>query len=168
MNKAHAILLLATGILLSACSSGSTLKYFEQDTHFERAMHNLRTGTMVMALETKAILHAIYLNAVDPQTYSEGEYFFIGTYIDNDFYDQAKQGLFNPQYWLKLNGIEALHVQELDEHSELRKNMPLLARWNRYFLVKFPPATTDALTLTFSNVRFGKITLQYDKLAQER
>ena len=158
----------AVTLLFSACSPNSSLKYFEKDNYFERAMNNLRTGTMVQSLETKAILHAIYLNAVDDKAYNDGEYFFVATYIDNDFYDEAKQGLFNPLFWLKLNGVVALHVEELDEDNVLRKSMPLVSRWNRYFRVKFKTVPTSNLKLTFENARFGRITLDYDKEAKDR
>ncbi|MDH5465174.1 MAG: hypothetical protein OEW60_06055, partial [Thiovulaceae bacterium] len=69
-------LLLFTFISFQGCSKESPLQYFNKDGYFERTMDNLRTGTMVQGLETKAIIHAIYLNRVDAKLYSDGEYFF--------------------------------------------------------------------------------------------
>ncbi|MDH5464343.1 MAG: hypothetical protein OEW60_01870, partial [Thiovulaceae bacterium] len=138
-------------------------QYFNKDGYFERTMDNLRTGTMVQGLETKAIIHAIYLNRVDAKLYSDGEYFFIGTYIENDFQDKDKRGLYNKAFTLKLNNEIALVAEELSEDHILRKSMPLVSRWNRYYRVKFKQIKGNKLVMTFDHTRFGRITLNFQR-----
>ncbi len=166
MKKKRVLLSAILGFLLlvsGGCGARHTMHYFEKDNYFERAMNNMQTGTMVQSLETKAILHAIYLNHVDPKLYNDGEYFFIGTYIADDFRDPSKQGLFNELFWLKLNGLVPLKIEELEEDNVLRKSMPLVSRWNRYFRVKFKTSKSNLLKLTYENARYGKIVLTYQK-----
>ncbi len=53
-------------------------------------------------METKALLHAVYLNNVDPAVYNGDEYFYVAVHIIEDAYDPKKHGLRNLDYNLRM------------------------------------------------------------------
>lgn len=160
----RALILMALLLLLNGCGSRNALGYFKKDQYFEDAMTQLQTGTIVQALQTRAVINAVYLNGVDSKTYHGDEYFFIAVYIDNDFFDDAKRGLFNENYSLTLNGAKALKITPLDDDNALRRSMPLAARWNEYYLVRFEESESSKMGLKLASKRYGEIILNYSQV----
>lgn len=161
-------IVLALSLLLASCSSRGAMDYFEKNEHYERAMTNLKIGTLVNDLETQVIFKAIYLNQVFAKEYQEGENFYIATYINEDAQDETKRGLHNKLYTLHLNGIKATKITELQYDDVLRLQMPLTEQWSRYYHVHFDEVQENDLDLTFAHDHLGTIVLKYAKDELER
>lgn len=112
MNKLFAISTLLTSFLFTGCSKTTAFDFFSTDVYYEKAISNMQKVSLMSNMETKAILHAVYLNNVDPDVYYDGEYFFVAVHIIEDPVEKFKKGLNNPQYSLKMQ--EKKRVQEKD------------------------------------------------------
>jgi len=153
-------------IFTTGCTRTTAFDFFKMDEEHERAVTNMRTGTIVRSFETHAIISAVYLNAVDPEKYSGDEYFFIALYLQEDKRLCYKEGLGDPDYTLTLNGQHFLSGEELKKGDELRSLMPIQNEWNRYYLIRFASSATDELSLALENDRYGKVELAYLKARQ--
>lgn len=152
-----------TAFLLNSCSSRGAMDHFNKNEHYERAMTNMKIGTLVDGVETKAILKVIYLNQVFDKEYQEGENFYIATYIKEDSYDKRERGLKNKLYQLHLNGLKARKVTELSYDDVLRVQMPLTEQWSRYYYVHFDEVESNSLKIVFSHKQLGSIALKFAK-----
>ncbi|OQX74728.1 MAG: hypothetical protein B6D59_01460 [Campylobacteraceae bacterium 4484_4] len=149
-------------LLLGGCSAKTGL--FAPDRMEQKALHHTQRGEIYNALEIKAAIVATYLNPVYPKyDKSEKEYFLIGIYIDNDASDIEHQGIYNEQYRLRLAGEKPVKITPLKESDALVKSAPLRNRWSHYYLVEFPPLSTQTLELTYQNDQYGKVTLHFAK-----
>jgi hypothetical protein len=155
---------LAGLIFFTGCSKTTAFDFFKMNPNYERAISNLQAGTIARSFETEVILSSVYLNAVYPDDYKDGEYFFIALYIADDkrlFYIKANMS--DPDYQLMLNGVNFIDAQELKEDDKLRSLMPINNEWNRYYLIKFDTQHRDDLMLSLENKNLDKIKLHYQK-----
>lgn len=188
---------------LVGCDRTTSMAYLQKDAFYEQSIAHLQKGDLISSSETKAIISAVYLNRVKPEKYKVNENFFVAVYIKDDFKSKKKYGLKNPLYHLKLNGEKPLVITELDKDATLRKQMPLVNKWNKYYQVVFKNTDLIAkekemayvkalkeyeevirdnedakitkpekysptkLVLTFENDRFGKASLNFEKVLQE-
>lgn len=93
---------LSSILLFTGCAKTTAFDFFSSDTYYEKAVSNMQKASLMRDMETKALLHAVYLNNVDPHIYSGDEYFYIAIHIIEDAYDPKKHGLKNLDYKLKL------------------------------------------------------------------
>ncbi len=107
MNKLMILSLLVYALLLGACSKTTAFDFFSTDRYYERAVSNMQKATLMRDAETKAILHAVYLNKVDPELYQGDDYFYVAVHIMEDSTDPLASGLFNPDYSLKVLSTQA-------------------------------------------------------------
>src|SRR3990167_5405523 len=84
---------MAALLAFSGCSQKGAFDLFKMDASHERAVEQLRTGAIVLSLETKAILSTLYLNPIDPDQYKDGEYFIGAVYFERDNRDIRKWDL---------------------------------------------------------------------------
>ena len=84
-------------------------------------------------------------------------------FIDNDFDESSKAGLFNPKYHIYLDDSEPLEIKELSMEDELAKSMPLVKKWYRIYLVKFSKTKSQTLKLVFKSDDYGQIRLIFEK-----
>ena len=171
------------------CSKTTAFDFFSTDIYYEKAVSNMQKASLMSNMETKALLHAVYLNNVDPDLYYDGEYFFVALHIIDDPYQRSKRGLNNPGYSLTIQGnkeiqekeffepedvnasqdlqefnyLEAMEVTELDEDHDLRLSMPIRNQWNSYYIVKFESSSDSKLVLYFESDRYGKAGLTFLK-----
>ena len=151
-------------LLFASCSTRGAMEQFNKNKYFERAMTNLQIGTLVDKLKTKVVLQAIYLNQIVDNGYPEGEHFYIATYVDDEnALKEAKRGLQNSLYILKLNGILPKSITELAKESILRQKLPITESWYKYYHVEFDDVNTTKLELTLYNKDYGTILLSYAK-----
>jgi hypothetical protein len=132
-------------IALSLIGCGRSAFFdFTGSAAYAEALPHTKRGEIVDRFESKALISASYLNAIYPDNaeYNATETFLIGLYIANDFSAKAKSGLNNPNYSLALNGKKYLSAEIVDKNSVLLKLMPLVNRWNKYYIVRF--AASDA------------------------
>lgn len=102
MNKILALSTIAGTLLVSGCSRSTAFDFFSTDTYYEKSISNMQKTSLMRDMETKALLHAVYLNNVDPEIYKGDEYFYVAVHIIEDTYDPKKHGLRNLDYTLKM------------------------------------------------------------------
>jgi len=121
----------------SGCAEKGTFDLFKMDEAHERAVEQLRTGSIVSSLETKALVSAVYLNPIYPQTYKNGEYFVGAVYFQRDNRDVKKWDLYTHGYTLLLNGEKPTVLEELVESDPRRALIPVQNNWNKYYFIRF-------------------------------
>ncbi|MGE4294474.1 MAG: hypothetical protein AB7E49_02095 [Campylobacterales bacterium] len=141
----------ALALLLSGCGRSAFFTFTGSATYADALPHTQR-GEIADRFESKALLTASYLNAIYPQDarYQDGEYFFVGLYIDKDFQGE-KAGINNPLYNLTLNGQPYESALKVEENDELLKLMPLVNRWSRYYIVRFKTQPSHELSLKLTH-----------------
>jgi len=170
MNKIFLITTLTSVLFMSGCSKTTAFDFFSTDAYYEKSVSNMRTASLIKAGETKAILHAVYLNNVDEKEFHTQEYFFVAIHI----IDEEKKGFDNPNYTLKMiekvnignyTSLEAraLSITKLNEESRIMKNMPIKNKWSHFYLVKFAEVDEDVLTLSFESKKYGKAKMNFLK-----
>lgn len=153
--------------ILSGCQTYNAFDMFKKDDSYEKALMETKNAQIINSLETKAKISATYLNPLYPAEYKDGEYFFVGVYIPNDYDSPKNAGLFNKEYRLATKGgIEAKIVQEIlkKEQNELYRKMPHTDVWSRYYVVSFPKQSGDAaLELTLKSP-YGEASLAFPRV----
>jgi hypothetical protein len=150
-------------LVFTGCSQKGAFDLFKMDETHERAVEQLRTGTIVLSLETKAILSTLYLNKIDPLTYKEGEYFIAAVYFEKDDRTIKNRELESNGYELTLNGKKATLIEPLDARDPRRALIPIQNNWNRYYFIRFDPVAESSLALRFENNQTGSVELKYPK-----
>jgi len=154
---------MAALLAFSGCSQKGAFDLFKMDASHERAVEQLRTGAIVLSLETKAILSTLYLNPIDPDQYKDGEYFIAAVYFERDNRDIRKWDLNTYGYTLTLNGKKATILEELNQSDPRRTLIPVQNNWNKYFFIRFDSVADSSLALQLENNRTGKVVLKYQK-----
>ena len=116
MNKILALSSIAGILLFTGCSKSTAFDFFSTDSYYEKSISNMQKASLMRDMETKALLHAVYLNNVDPKVYSGDEYFYVTVHIIEDAYDPKKHGLRNLDYTLKMQAND--HVQVTDDKTK--------------------------------------------------
>jgi hypothetical protein len=151
-------------LAFSGCSQKGAFDIFKMDVANERAVENLRSGTILLSLETKAIISSLYLNKVDPIQYKEGENFIVSVYFQNDDHTIKNRALESNGYVITLNGKKATLIESLDEKDPRRALMPVQNNWNRYYLIGFDSMPAESsLVLRLENNQTGSVELNYQK-----
>ena len=189
MNKFFTISTLVASLLFMGCSKTTAFDFFSTDVYYEKAVSNMQKVSLMSNMETKALLHAVYLNNVDPDVYYDGEYFFVAVHIIEDPVEKSKRGLNNPEYSLTIqekkvmqekeffeaedasapkngqsfNYVQATEVIELHDDHELRLSMPIRNQWNSYYIVKYESSSDSKLILSFESDRYGQALLTFLK-----
>jgi len=102
MNKILASAVLGASLIFTGCVKTTAFDFFSSDTYYEKAVSNMQKVSLMRDMETKALLHAVYLNNVDPHIYSGDEYFYVAVHIIEDAYDPKRHGLKNLDYKLRM------------------------------------------------------------------
>lgn len=147
----------------SGCAQKGAFDLFKMDEAHERAVEQLRTGSIVSSLETKALASTVYLNPIYPQTYTDGEYFVGAIYFERDNRDVKKWDLKTHGYTLTLNGKKPTLIEELKEDDPRRSLIPVQNNWNKYYFIRFDLMPVGPLTLLLENNQTGSVALNYQK-----
>ncbi|WP_201338667.1 MULTISPECIES: hypothetical protein [unclassified Nitratiruptor] len=147
--------------ILTGCAVKEEINIFAKDKPYVEALRYTKKGDIVLSLENKAMIIATYLNPL--QKRNDKEYFFMRVYIDNDFEDPKKSGLFNPDYTLTLNGHKPLTIKEVESDSKLAKTMPFVQKWYRLYLVTFPKSKGKKLQLIFKNRNYPPAVVTFER-----
>jgi len=150
-------------LTISGCADKGAFDLFKMDAAHERSVEQLRTATIVLSLETKAIISGLYLNPVYPDKYKDGESFIVAIYFENDIRSVKKRDIHDIGYALTLNGKEPVEMEELPEKDLRRELIPVRNTWNRFYLVKYKNFSEGVLTLALENNQTGKVVLNYQK-----
>ncbi len=157
MKKFFLFTLLAA--LFAGCAH-KDIKIFAEDKPYVEALRYTKRGVIAISLENKAQIIATYLNPLEHK--NDKEYFFVRVYIDNDFQEANKAGLYHPGFTLTLNGKKPAQIKELSQDSLLAKRMPLVESWYRLYLVAFPKSEAKKLSLVFSHKEYGAARLAFE------
>lgn len=189
MNKFLILASLIGVLTLTGCTKTTAFDLFSTDVYYEKAVSNMKKVSLMQNMETKALLHAVYLNNVDQEMYNDGEYFYIAVHIIEDAEQSDKKGLNNPAYSLKmietiefdvpqiqsykandLNTSEdksishvPLVVEALEPDDHLRDSMPIQNKWNTYYIVRFKKIREEKLELVFESDQYGSAALTFLK-----
>lgn len=157
--------LLAVSALLmfGGCAQRGAFDMFKMDHAHERAIEQLRSGTIIQSFETAAIVSAVYLNPIYPDTYKEGEFFIGAFYFPKKSLDSKKWDLQTHGYTLSMNQHAPTLMEELKENDPRRSLIPVQNKWNKYYLIRFDPVTEPSLTLLLENNQTGSVALSYPK-----
>ncbi|MRI83243.1 MAG: hypothetical protein C6I00_02375 [Nitratiruptor sp.] len=136
------------------------------DPLYLEAMRHTQKGDITLSLENKALIIATYLNPMEEGDRKE-ERFFVRVYIDNDFEESNRSGLFHPGFKIALNGYPPTKIETIDHQHLLAKTMPFTQRWYRLYLVHFPAIAEDRLTLRFWHRDYGSALLAFEKSLQD-
>ena len=117
MNKILAFTALSATFVFTGCVKTTAFDFFSSDTYYEKAVSNMQKVSLMRDMETKALLHAVYLNNVDPHIYSGDEYFYVAIHIIEDAYDPKRHGLKNLDYRLKM--VKNLTPAESDDLTKV-------------------------------------------------
>lgn len=150
-------------LLFSGCAQKGTFDLFKMDKTHEQAVEQLRSGAIVLSLETKAIFSSLYLNNTDPATYHDGENFIVSVYFENDNKSYKVRELESNGYSVTLNGKKANLIEPLSENDPRRALMPIQNDWNRYYFLQFNSEQNSSLKLQLENNQTGKVVLNYDR-----
>lgn len=150
-------------LAFSGCAQKGAFDLFKIDKTHERAVEQLRSGAIVLSLETKAIFSSLYLNRTDPAQYSEGENFVVAVYFENDDKGYKVRELESNGYRITLNDKNATLIEPLSEKDPRRQLMPVQNNWNRYYYVKFDSDDNTSLSLRLENNQTGSVVLNYQK-----
>jgi len=174
MNKIFLSTLLSSLLFITGCSKTTAFDFFSTDPYYEKSVSNMRTASLIKDGETKAILHAVYLNNIDEKEYHTQEYFFVSIHIIDDNHESKNKGLDNPDYALKMiekvdigthNFLEArpISIRRLKEDSKILRNMPVKNKWSYFYLVKFEEVDQDVLTLLLKSKEYGESKITFAK-----
>lgn len=150
-------------LAFSGCAQKGAFDLFKMDESHERAVEQLRSGTILLSLETKAIISSVYLNKIDPAKYKDGENFLVALYIEKDSTFIKNRDWETYGYTLILNGKKATAVESLDEKDVRRSLIPVQNSWYRYYLIRFDSVPGDSLALRLENNQTGSVELNYQK-----
>lgn len=150
-------------LAFSGCSQKGAFDLFKMDEAHERAVEQLRSESIVLSLETKAIISSLYLNKIDPIAYKEGEYFIVSVYFEKDDRTLKVRELESNGYKLSLNGKKATLIEPLNEKDPRRSLMPIQNNWNRYYFIRFDSVKETSLALQLENNQTGSVVLSYQK-----
>ena len=160
MGKIFLIVLVAV-FFLGCSQKEEVVNLLKKDRVYTEALRNTQKGDILLSLENKAQIIATYLNEFNDSY--EDETFFVRVYIDNDFDDENRSGLFHPGYTLALNSQKPLEIKILDKENLLVKTLPFTQPWYHYYLVKFKRVEEDMLNLRFANENYGETILTFEK-----
>ena len=114
-------------LLLSACSSQNAFSRFNISHEHAKSEENIVSAKIYHNKDVAGVVSCVYLNAVMPQKYQNGEYFYVYLY--------SKKGTKNLSF--TLNNISATTVKELEVNNEFINLTSSNVDWQRYYLVKF-------------------------------
>jgi hypothetical protein len=127
----------------------------DKNKNYKEALEFTQKKQLKNYLQTMAVFRATYLNKIYPQVYENNESFFVGVYIPNDI--KKKEGLDNPLFELLLNDKKPINVTRLKyDSSALIKQMPLINRWTKYYIVEFEKDDEEKLALTYTYLPTAK------------
>ncbi len=156
--------------ILSGCQTYNAFDMFKKDDLYEKALMKTKNAQIINSLETKAKISATHLNPLYPSEYKDGEYFFVGVYIPDDYDNPKEAGLFNKEYKLAMKGekrmMEPTSIEPIvkKEQNELYKKMPHTDAWSRYFIVSFPKQTDEATIELTLKSSYGEALLSFPKV----
>ena len=128
----------------------------QKDPKYIEVLKNTQRGNIVNSFETKAIIVASYLGDDENKTH-----FLVGVYNENEEIDIKEGGLFNKNYHLTLNDMNASKIDVINEKTLKETGIvdyPFYQKWMKYYDVYFPQ-TSKPYVLKYENKTYGAVKL---------
>jgi len=139
-------------VLFSGCASKNAFEQFEMSEKQELSANALQRSKIKSGEKVNGIVSAVYLNFVSSNEYSDGEYFYVYTYLKNQNYE----------FHFLLNNREPISVKELPSTNEFTELTSVDNKWSKYYLVKFEKQD-DKLSFVFENGPYSSDILKFEK-----
>jgi hypothetical protein len=152
--------------VFTACSSNNAYDRFNLKVDQERSISNMQRAKII---DSKGAIHgmfsAIYLNEVYPESFNDGENFFVYVYLKKD------EQMYNPKEYVKsklnvmLNSKYAVKIEELPRKNRFSHLVQINSTWNKYYLITFLHDKKDklSLSLTLESEPPSSAVLKYQK-----
>ena len=139
-------------VLISGCASKNAFEQFEMSEKQELSANALARSKIKYADKVNGIVSTVYLNFVSPEEYTDGEYFYVYTYLKNKNYE----------FHFLLNDKEPISIEELPRKNAFTELTSIDNEWNRYYLLKFEEQG-DKLNFVFENGPYSSDILKFEK-----
>ena len=139
-------------VLISGCASKNAFEQFEMSEKQELSANTLARSKIKYADKVNGIVSTVYLNFVSPEEYTDGEYFYVYTYLKNKNY----------KFRFLLNDKEPISIEELPRKNAFTELTSIDNEWNKYYLVKFEEQG-DKLNFVFENGPYSSDILKFEK-----
>ncbi len=158
--KSLSVLLMGIVLFLSGCTSKTG--FFSPDLLEQQALSYTKKAQIYNSLEIKATIVATYLNPLLKEyDKKDSVTFLISFFIDNDSSDPKKQGLYNSEYKLSLNGELPQKIVPLKQNSDIVKLLPIKNMWSHYYLVTFKKPASKEMKMLLESNRYGSATMNF-------
>jgi hypothetical protein len=165
-----ALFFLITLFLITGCETKVAGVLHQSDTQIT-VMKNTQRGQIINSFDTIAMINATYLNPIlkpDDKEAQKYEIFIVGVYNNDDIKGYEKGGIHNPNYSLTMNGSNYEKSVKADTVKMQLTTYPFYNPWMKYYLVYFPKVDSNIMKLTYSNKVFGKTTLTFKKIVNQK
>jgi len=146
-------------LILGGCSS---VERFTPSSLDEKAITGTKTVRVLSGNRSEAVLSALYLNEVYPDSTDNMAHFIVAFYAkEGDSALSFTKEKADGGYHLLLNGEEALYSEELEHDDLLLEMMPINKSWSRYYYVRYKlPSVKPVLVLESDHTEKAVITYQ--------
>lgn len=146
-------------LLFTGCES-KLVNILQKDPEYVNTLRYTKRGHLTNSLETKALFNSTYLNPLNKE-FTDGEYFLIGIYIEDEPLRGEFTGIYNKEYSLTLNKQTFISAETMEKEDKMISRYPFYNRWMRYYIVKFKTLSGEKKQLLFEHKTFGKVTHSY-------
>jgi hypothetical protein len=142
-------------LIFSGCGSRNAFSVFHVDQKQQKTFANFKVSKIMDANSSVGTVSAVYLNNISPEKYKNGEYFYVVSYTKED----------KPLHFT-LNGKNPIYVTQLQADNIYKNLLSISDMWHSYFLVEFPVADNEHLSLVVSQTTARSYALTYLKNSQ--
>jgi len=139
-------------LFLSGCSYDNAFSRFDISEKKAKSEESIVSSKIYDKKEVLGIVSSVYLNAVNPEQFHDGEYFYVYLYVKNK----------EESLTFSLNDVNASSVKELYRENEFAQLTSSNAPWQQYYLVKFPKQD-DTLVFKVSLTSFTSDPIVFEK-----
>ncbi len=125
-------------VLLSACSYDNAFSRFDISPQRESSEENIVSSKIYDQKSIAGIVSCVYLNAVNPKKYNDGEYFYIYLYAKNS----------KAAVSFTLNDMNASIITELEADNEFTVLTDSNVSWQKYYFLKFASEDANLIFIT--------------------
>ncbi len=125
-------------VLLSACSYDNAFSRFDISPQRESSEENIVSSKIYDQKSIAGVVSCVYLNAVNPKKYNDGEYFYIYLYAKNS----------KAAVSFTLNDMNASIITELEADNEFTVLTDSNVSWQKYYFLKFASEDANLILIT--------------------
>lgn len=144
-------------LAFTACSTKNAFSSLDLSPYQEKSEENTQSSKIKDSENIDGLVTAIYLNALESETYADKEYFYIYLYTKSE-----------NRVVFMLNDKKAMKVEELQANNIFSHLNTFNSEWSRYYLVSFTNVKEDEnLSLQIHNANFSSGQMLFEKPEEE-